>query len=125
MDKIEIINMIKKFPIAEVENGEELLSKAEIIAFLSRFQEEFEVIENVDDREMAVRNYFTKALALSDKEKLPNITKAERTLKLSNGFLQDYDKIEYLKETNPNYNMTYAAIAKDLGLELVSPHKGR
>lgn len=125
MDKIEIINMIKKFPIAKVENGEELLSKAEIIAFLSRFQEEFEVIDNVDDREMAVRNYFTKALALSDKEKLPNIYEAERTLKLSNGFLQDYNKIAYLKEKDPNYNMTYAAIAKDLGLELETPHKGR
>ena len=46
MRKIEIINELKQFPIGDIpSNNEELLSKAEIVSYLARYQEQFEQIE--------------------------------------------------------------------------------
>ena len=73
MRKIEIINELKQFPIGDIpSNNEELLSKAEIVSYLARYQEQFEQIEDINLREELVRNFYTKLL----NSELPSITEA-------------------------------------------------
>lgn len=56
MRKIEIIDELKAFPIGgNPETSLEVLSKAEVVSYLARFQDEFNYIENLDDREKVVR----------------------------------------------------------------------
>ncbi len=126
MNSIKMLSMINNFPIGSVpKDRAELLSKAEIVSYLSRFQEQFLTIENVDERELMVRNFLGEALALDEGEVLPTLVQAESTLKLSPGFVQDYGKVEYVRETNPNFNATYDAIATNLGLVNELPRKSR
>lgn len=126
MNSIKMLSMINNFPIGSVpKDRAELLSKAEIVSYLSRFQEQFLTIENVDERELMVRNFLEEALALDEGEVLPTLVQAESTLKLSPGFVQDYGKVEYVRETNPNFNATYDAIATNLGLVNELPRKSR
>lgn len=126
MNSIKMLSIINNFPIGSVpKDRAELLSKAEIVSYLSRFQEQFLTIENVDERELMVRNFLGEALALDEGEVLPTLVQAESTLKLSPGFVQDYGKVEYVRETNPNFNATYDAIATNLGLVNELPRKSR
>ena len=126
MNSIKMLSMINNFPIGSIpKDRTELLSKAEIVSYLSRFQEQFLTIENVDERELMVRNFLGEVLALDEGEVLPTLVQAESTLKLSPGFVQDYGKVEYVRETNPNFNATYDAIATNLGLINESPRKSR
>lgn len=126
MSNLQLLSMVNNFPIGEIPKSRtELLSKAEIVSFLSRFQEQFSTIDNVDERELMVRNLLGETLELSDGEVLPSIAQAESTLKLSPGFLQDYSKVQYIKENNPDFEKTYDILASNLGLIDESPRKTR
>ena len=124
MDELQVLNAIRNFPIGSIpQNRIELLSKAEIIAFLSRTQEQFYAIENQDEIEKMVSDFLSQALALGQNETLPSLGEATINLKLSNGFVQDFGKIQYLRENNPEFDRTYDMIARELGLN--EPHKSR
>lgn len=121
MDEREIINIINNFPIGDQgKNRIELLSKAEIISYLSRFQEQFHGIENVDDIEFNVKQFLKDAIGLKDGEIIPDLFAAERILKLSSGFLQDYNKVQLIKEKNPLFDKTFDIIASSM--ELTNNH---
>ena len=50
MDNNLIVEMINNFPIGSFpQTREESLSNAEIVAFLSRFQDQFMVIDDIDE----------------------------------------------------------------------------
>lgn len=71
-----MLTMINNFPIGDLPKERiELLSKAEIIAFLSRFQEQFEMIENIDEREATVKIFLGEVLALNENERFPSLRK--------------------------------------------------
>lgn len=126
MNSIQMLSMINNFPIGSIpKDRAELLSKAEIVSYLSRFQDQFSTIENVDERELMVRTFLGEVLALEEGENLPNLVQAESTLKLSPGFIQDFGKVEYVRETNPEFNAIYDAIATNLGLVNEEPRKSR
>lgn len=126
MNSIQMLSMINNFPIGSIpKDRAELLSKAEIVSYLSRFQDQFSTIENVDERELMVRTFLGEVLALEEGENLPNLVQAESTLKLSPGFIQDFGKVEYVRETNPEFNAIYDAIATNLGLVNEEPRKLR
>lgn len=126
MNNLQMVSMINNFPIGSTPTSRtELLSKAEIISFLSRFQEQFSTVENVDEREMMVRTFLGEVLALDEKEVIPSLAQAESILKLSSGFVQDYGKVQYIKEQNPDFDRTYDMIANGLGLVNEAPRKSR
>ena len=126
MNSIEILSMVNNFPIGSIpKDRAELLSKAEIISFLSRFQDQFSTIENIDERELMVRTFLGESLALEEGETLPSLAQAESTLKIVPGFVQDYGKVQYIKETHPDFDKTYDMIANNLGLINGSPRKSR
>ena len=117
MNDLHFISMIRDFPVGGIpKNRDEILSKAEIISFLSRFQEQFSSIEDIDEREETVKSFLCEVLKVSAGEKIPSLEQAERTLKLSNGFVTDYSKIEYIKEINPEFDECYNSISRGLGL---------
>ena len=114
MRKIEIIDELKAFPIGgNPETSLDVLSKAEVVSYLARFQDEFNFIENPDDREKVVRQFYSKLL----ENDLPNIVEAARNLKVSLDFLNDYNKIQMVKETNGNYNKAYQTLTEMLELD--------
>lgn len=122
MNSIEMLSMINNFPIGSIpKDRAELLSKAEIVSYLSRVQDQFSEIEDIDERELMVRTFLGEMLVLEEGENLPTLAQAERTLKLSPGFVQDFNKVEYIRETNPSFNATYDAIATYLGLVKDAP----
>ena len=124
MNSLEIITNIQNFPIGGFpEDKMELLSKAEIISFLARFQDQFSSIENVDERELTVRNFLSDLLVLNEGEVMPSLGVASKNLNLSSGFIQDYDKIQYIKETNPNFDKMYDSLATSLGLTSIEQKK--
>lgn len=126
MNNLQMVSMINNFPIGSTPTSRtELLSKAEIISFLSRFQEQFSTVENVDEREMMVRTFLGEVLALDEKEVIPSLAQAESILKLSSGFVQDYSKVQYIKEQNPDFDRTYDMIANGLGLVNEASRKSR
>ena len=126
MNSIQMLSMVNNFPIGSIpKDRAELLSKAEIVSYLSRFQDQFSTIENVDERELMVRTFLGEVLALEEGENLPTLAQAESILKLSPGFVQDFGKVEYIRETNPDFNATYDAIATNLGLVNEAPRKSR
>jgi len=107
-----IAQLISKFPIGDIPlNRKELLSKAEIVSFLSQFQEQF---MGCDDVYNVVRDFVKDKLHVTDNEKFPNLNEATATLKLSNGFVQDYDKIQYLKESNSDFERVFDEISGQL-----------
>lgn len=121
MSDLGLISMINNFPIGDnATSREELLSKAEIVSFLSRFQEQFSAIENTEERENVVRQYLGEILDLSENETIPNLKLAEEILKLSPGFVQDFGKIQLISETNPAFEQTFDVIADNL--DLVNTH---
>ena len=112
--KIEIINELKQFPIGDIpSNNEELLSKAEIVSYLARYQEQFEQIEDINLREELVRNFYTKLL----NSELPSITEACKIMGVRQEFLSDYDKLQMLKDSNERYNNTFVSLASLMELE--------
>lgn len=117
MNNIDLLSSINLFPIGSIpQNREELLSKVEVISFLSRYQDQFSAIENIDEREQNVRVFLSKVVELEDKEKIPSLEQAEKTLNLSFGFLKDFGKVQYVKESNLEFDRTYDLIASNLGL---------
>ena len=117
MNDIEVLSMVNNFPVGSIpKNRAELLSKAEIISFLARFQEQFSTIENVDERELMVSTFLEDVLALEEGEVLPTLTQAESILKLTPGFVQDFDKVQYIKANNYDFDGIYNLIASNLGL---------
>ena len=126
MSNIEMLTMINNFPIGDLSKERiELLSKAEIIAFLSRFQEQFEMIENIDEREATVKTFLGEVLALNENERFPSLRQAESILNLVPGFVRDFGKVQYIKETNPSFNRTYDMVADGIGLIKETPSKSR
>lgn len=124
MNSIEMLSMVNNFPIGSIpKDRAELLNKAEIISFLSRFQDQFSTIEIVDERELMVRTFLGESL--EEGETLPSLAQAESTLKLVPGFVQDFGKVQYVKETHPDFDKTYDMIANNLGLANESPRKSR
>lgn len=116
MNNFELLTMIKKFPIGgQPKDKNELLSKVEIISFLARFQEQFSSIKDINEREFMVKKFFEEALALKEDE-IPALHQAERILKLSPGFIQDYGKVQYIKENNQEFAKIYDLIANSLDL---------
>lgn len=115
MSDFKVMQNVKKFPIGESANNRvELLSKVEIVSFLARFQEQFEVIENIEEREAIVKQYLGDLISLEEGEFIPDLTTAENVLHLSSGFTQDFGKIQMIKEGNPSFNETYDLIADNL-----------
>ena len=122
MNNLQIINMINNFPIGDIPKSRlELLSKAEVISYLSRYQEQFGTIENGDDLENAVRLYLSECIGLTEGEQMPNIYESQANLQLSPGFLDDYSKIQYIKETNPNFSAIYNVISNNVELDMDKP----
>ena len=122
MNNLQIINMINNFPIGDIPKSRlELLSKAEVISYLSRYQEQFGTIENGDDLENAVRSYLSECIGLTEEEQMPSIYEAQANLQLSPGFLDDYSKIQYIKETNPNFSAIYDVISNNVELDMDKP----
>ena len=117
-NNIQIVENINLFPIGDIaKTREELLSKTEIVSFLSRFQDQFQSIENIDEREALVREFLGGVIGLQEGEVIPSLPVAERTLQLSNGFVQDYSKVQLIKENNKKFDETYVLIADSMGLE--------
>ncbi|MBQ7239964.1 MAG: hypothetical protein IJS56_00840 [Bacilli bacterium] len=122
MNNLQIINMINNFPIGDIPKSRlELLSKAEVISYLSRYQEQFGAIENGDDLENAVRLYLSECIGLTEGEQMPSIYESQANLQLSPGFLDDYSKIQYIKETNPNFSAIYDVISNNVELDMDKP----
>ncbi len=118
MNELKIMRMVGSFPIGEVSRTrEELLSKASVVSYLARFQEQFAGIDNTDEIEFAVRSFFADTLALSEGEEIPSLALAESTLHLSSGFLQDFGKIQYVKETQPTFSQTFDVLAQSMDME--------
>lgn len=126
MNSLEMLSMINNFPVGSIpKNRTELLSKAQIISFLSRFQEQFSTIENVDERELMVKTFLGEVLGLREGEVFPTLVQAESILNLAPGFVQDFDRVQFVKETNHSFNKIYDMISNNLGLTNEEPRKLR
>ena len=126
MNELTILKMIYNFPVGEqINTRNELLSKAAIISYLARFQEELAAIENPNEREQMVKDLLSNVVMLDQNEMIPDLVLAEKTLKLSNGFVEDYNKIEMIKETNPNFSVIYKEIANVMENDLGTSRSGR
>ena len=91
MTKIEMITNLNDFPIGNYpETRKELLSKAEIVAFMSKYLDEFAEIENSEE---IIRNYYSNLLELGDIEKIPSIMEALNELRIHPDVVQDFGKI--------------------------------
>lgn len=124
MNELRIVHMINRFPIGDIPaNRAEMLSKAEIVSYLARFQKQFSSIENVDEREQVVRTFLSEVLALTAGEQMPSLAQAESTLKLSSGFIQDYGKVQYIKENNLDFDKTYDTLAQYIELSKEAQRK--
>lgn len=124
MNNIDLLSSINLFPIGPIpQNRNELLSKVEVISFLSRYQGQFSAIENIDEREQSVRTFLSKVVELEDEEEIPSLEQAEKNLNLSFGFLKDFGKVQYVKESNLEFDRTYDLIASNLGLLNKEPIK--
>lgn len=124
MNELRIVHMINRFPIGDIPaNRAEMLSKAEIVSYLARFQKQFSSIENADEREQVVRTFLSEVLALTGGEQMPSLAQAESTLKLSSGFIQDYGKVQYIKENNPDFDKTYDTLAQYIELSKEAQRK--
>lgn len=120
-EKIKTIDAIQNFPIGEsAKNRVELLCKAELVSHLSQYESTLKNMayqygtENVEDM---VRNFLEKQLDVQKDEVIPDIASAKRYLKLADDFIEDIGKIKYVKENDPNYNMTYEIITSQLQKE--------
>lgn len=124
MNEIQILTLIQNFPVGEIaKSREELLCKTEIISYLARFEEQFDVIENSDERENSVKKFCADILCLGTDERIPELAEATRKLQLSAGFVQDYGKIQDIKEHNSGFNATFNALAVGMNLQKNSKDK--
>lgn len=109
---LKIIDLVSKFPVGDTsKNRVELLSKASVVAFLAQFQEQF---SGYDDIYEVVKDFLKDKLGLLDSEEIPDVNIASDNLKLSNGFVKDFSKIQYLKENNPSFNVTFDVISQQM-----------
>lgn len=117
-EMMQIIDGIRQFPIGEIAaDRQTLLSKAEVVSYLAPYQEQFENKNSTQDmNEIAncVRVFLGDIISLREGEKIPNIIEAERFLHLSHGFLQDYSKVQYMKEHHPEFSKLYDLISKKM-----------
>ena len=114
MDDLRVVSMVQNFPIGEpARTREELLSKAAIISYLSATQDQFLSVQS-QNVENTVRNYFEDILGVDSNEVMPSVGMAERTLHLSNGFIQDYGKVQMIKERYPEFDAMFDAIASNV-----------
>lgn len=126
MNDFEIYDLVKKFPIGEpAKNREELLSKAGIISYLAPYQDELSNYENQDELEEKVKEYLGRVLEVREDERIPEVYEAENILHLSKGFLQDYGKVEYIKENDPNFSRIYNIVSRNLELNYEKSGRGR
>lgn len=117
MNDLKIISMVNNFPIGEKSKTRlELLSKIEIVSYLSRFQDQFSSIENVDDRELSVKSFLGDLIGLGPGEVVPDLSIAENNLKISPGFLQDYGKVQLVKDSEPSFDQTFDIISNTMKL---------
>lgn len=117
MNDLKIISMVNNFPIGEKSKTRlELLSKIEIVSYLSRFQDQFSSIENVDDREFSVKSFLGDLIGLEPGEVVPDLSIAENNLKISPGFLQDYGKVQLVKDSEPSFDQTFDIISNTMKL---------
>lgn len=117
MNDLKIISMVNNFPIGEKSKTRlELLSKIEIVSYLSRFQDQFSSIENVDDRELSVKSFLGDLIGLEPGEVVPDLSIAENNLKISPGFLQDYGKVQLVKNSEPSFDQTFDIISSTMEL---------
>ncbi len=117
MNDLKIISMVNNFPIGEKSKTRlELLSKIEIVSYLSRFQDQFSSIENVDDREFSVKCFLGDLIGLEPGEVVPDLLIAEKNLKISPGFLQDYGKVQLVKDSEPSFDQTFDIISSTMEL---------
>ena len=72
-----------------------------------------------------VRTFLGEVLELDEKEVIPSLAQAKSILKLSSGFVQDYGKVQYIREQNLDFDRTYDMIASGLGLVNEAPRKSR
>lgn len=113
MEELKIINDLRGFPIGDVPKDRvDLLSKASVVSYLARYQEQFDVLDT-DDREGVVRDFYCSVFD----EEIPKLDNALNKLKVSKEFVNDYGKMQYLKENNPNFNKTYDYLASCLQIE--------
>lgn len=115
-DKNKIINGLADFPIGilthENLNAKEILmGKASIVLFLS------DVFGLGSDKHDMVENILLNAL---DVRTIPNINQVEKAFKLSNGFLQDYNKVQLIKEKNKNFDKMYLILNEVLNNQLLN-----
>jgi hypothetical protein len=116
MDDLRILSMVQNFPIGDpARNREELLSKAAIISYLAATQDQFMSAPS-QDIESTVRNYFEDFLGVDKSELMPSVSIAERNLHLSSGFVQDYGKVQLIKENNPGFDAMFDALASSIDL---------
>jgi len=120
---LKIIDLVSKFPVGDTsKNRVELLSKASVVAFLAQFQEQF---SGYDDIYEVVKDFLKDKLGLLDNEEIPDVNKASDNLKLSNGFVKDFSKIQYIKENNPGFNVTFNVISQQMSASYSKPSHQR
>ena len=92
--KLMIMNGVERFPIGgslsdyEMNKMDYLTSKAAIVAYI--MEREYGMSE------AGIRDLFANAL----ESELPSLPLAETRLQLSNGFIDDFSKMELLKNSN-------------------------
>ena len=89
-------------------------------ACIGNIQEQFSIIENLEDRESIVKQFLKEVIGLENREMIPDLFTAERVLNLTPGFLQDYGKVQLIKENNPSFNKTFDVIASSM--EMTNTH---
>lgn len=116
-EMMQIIDGIRKFPIGEIAaDRETLLSKAEIVAYLAPFQEQFTISSSIEVEE-SVKEFLGRVISLKEGEKIPTVAEAERFLRLSPGFLQDFGRVQYIKERHPEFSQVYDFIIAQMKRE--------
>ncbi len=111
LTKTVVTNCISTFPIGKVPtNREETLSKAAVVSFLARFQEQFFDLDNIDEREETVRKILGTSLSLTEDEKMPSFAQALDTLHISLTSINDFAKVQQIKEQNENFDITFNLI---------------
>ena len=109
---IAIIDSINNFPVGKIPtNREELLCKASLVSYLSRFQDQFFDLDSIDEREETVRDILEANLHLDKDETIPSLDEAKDILHISLDSIDDFAKIQQIKEQNENFNETFNLIA--------------